>query len=99
LTEGRRAQVRCFLRSLTRHTIYPELILPVTCRFFADIESFARKLEARGRARGTVIWRLCTIAGLYKYDVAEELLDHSPAAHVRHPRVDHESALLLGVRA
>jgi integrase/recombinase XerD len=32
--------------------------------------------------------RLCTIAGFYKYAVEEELLDHSPAAHVRRPRVD-----------
>ena len=35
--------------------------------------------------------RLCTIAGFYKYAVEEELLDHSPAAHVRRPRVDYES--------
>jgi integrase/recombinase XerD len=28
----------------------------------ADIESFARELEARGRARATVTRRLCTIA-------------------------------------
>ena len=57
----------------------------------ADIESFARDLEARGRARTTVTRRLCTIAGFYKYAVEEELLDHSPAAHVRRPRVDYES--------
>ena len=57
----------------------------------ADIESFARDLEARGRARATVTRRLCTIAGFYKYAVEEELLDHSPAAHVRRPRVDYES--------
>jgi integrase/recombinase XerD len=56
-----------------------------------DIESFARDLEARGRARATVTRRLCTIAGFYKYAVEEELLDHSPAAHVRRPRVDYES--------
>src|SRR5436190_15472886 len=31
----------------------------------ADIESFARDLEARGRARATVTRRLCTIAGFY----------------------------------
>jgi site-specific recombinase XerD len=49
----------------------------------ADIEGFARDLEARGRARATVTRRLCTIAGFYKYAVEEELLDHSPAAHVR----------------
>ena len=57
----------------------------------ADIESFARDLEARGRARATVTRRLCTIAGFYRYAVEEELLDHSPAAHVRRPRVDYES--------
>ena len=57
----------------------------------ADIEWFARELEARGRARATVTRRLCTIAGFYKYAVEEELLEHSPAAHVRRPRVDYES--------
>jgi integrase/recombinase XerD len=57
----------------------------------ADIESFARHLEANGRARATVTRRLCTIAGFYKYAVEEELLEHSPAAHVRRPRVDYES--------
>ena len=57
----------------------------------ADIEGFARYLEGRGRARATVIRRLCTIAGFYTYTVEEELLDHSPAAHVRRPRVDYES--------
>jgi integrase/recombinase XerD len=51
----------------------------------ADIESFARDLEARGRARATITRRLCTIAGLYRYAVEEDLLDHSPAAHVRRP--------------
>jgi site-specific recombinase XerC len=38
-----------------------------------------------GRARATVTRRLPTIAGFYKYAVEEELLDHSPAAHVRRP--------------
>ena len=42
----------------------------------ADIESFARELEARGRARATVTRRLSTIAGFYKYAVEEELIDH-----------------------
>ena len=44
-----------------------------------------------GRARATVTRRLSTIAGFYKYAVEEELLDRSPAAHVRRPRVDYES--------
>jgi hypothetical protein len=55
----------------------------------ADIEGSARDLEAMGRARATVTRRLSTIAGFkYKYAVEEELLDHSPAAHVRRPRLD-----------
>ena len=57
----------------------------------ADIECFARDLEAKGRARATVTRRLCTIAGFYKYAVEEDLLDHSPAAHVRRPRIESES--------
>jgi site-specific recombinase XerD len=57
----------------------------------ADIESFARDLEACGRARATITRRLCTVAGFYRYAVEEDLLDHSPAAHVRRPRLDYES--------
>jgi integrase/recombinase XerD len=57
----------------------------------ADIECFARDLEARGRARATITRRLCTIAGFYRYAVEEELLDHSPAVQVRRPRLDYES--------
>jgi integrase/recombinase XerD len=59
------------------------------CR--ADIECFARELEARGRARATITRRLCTVAGFCRYAVEEDLLDHSPAAHVRRPRLDYES--------
>ena len=57
----------------------------------ADIGGFARDLEARGRARATVTRRLCTVAGFYRYAAGEELPGHSPAAHVRRPRVDYES--------
>jgi integrase/recombinase XerD len=57
----------------------------------ADIECFARDLEARGRARATITRRLCTVAGFYRYAVQEELPGHSPAAHVRRPRLDYES--------
>ena len=57
----------------------------------ADIELFARDLEARGRPRATITRRLCTVAGFYRYAVEEELLEHSPAAHVRRPRLDYES--------
>jgi hypothetical protein len=57
----------------------------------ADVELFARDLEAAGRARATITRRLSTIAGLSRYAVEEDLLDHSPAVHVRRPRVDDES--------
>jgi integrase/recombinase XerD len=57
----------------------------------ADIECFGRDLETGGRARATVTRRLSTIAGFYRYAVEEELLEHSPAVHVRRPRLDYES--------
>jgi integrase/recombinase XerD len=57
----------------------------------ADIEGFARDLEAKSRARATVTRRLPTIAGFCKYAVEEELLGTWPAAHARRPRVDYES--------
>jgi integrase len=92
-------------RGLTREAYAPDLCQITTwCRARslapfavrrADIEGFTRDLEARARprtrARATVSRRLCTIAGLYRYAVEEELLEHSPAAHVRRPRVDYES--------
>jgi integrase/recombinase XerD len=56
-----------------------------------DIEAFARHLETLGRARATISRRLCTITCLYRYAVEEGLLDRSPAAHVRRPRLDYES--------
>jgi hypothetical protein len=56
-----------------------------------DIECFGRDLEAKGRARATIARRLCTISGFYRYAVEEELLEHSPAVHVRRPRLDYES--------
>ena len=57
----------------------------------ADIESYARALEERGRARATVARRLCTVAGFYRYAEEEGLLAISPAVHVRRPRLDYES--------
>jgi integrase/recombinase XerD len=57
----------------------------------AGIECFARDMEAQGRARATITRRLCTIARFYRYAVEEEWLGHSPAAHVRRPRLDYES--------
>ena len=57
----------------------------------AHIELFGRWLEEEGKARSTVARRLSTIAGFYRYCVEEQLLEVSPGAHVRRPRVDYES--------
>jgi len=57
----------------------------------SDIEAYGRELEAGGRARATVGRRLCTVAGFYRYAEEEGLLAHSPAVHVRRPRLDYES--------
>ena len=56
-----------------------------------DIECFARELEDRGKSRATVARRLCTIVGFYRYAEEEGVIEHSPAVHVRRPRVDYES--------
>ena len=57
----------------------------------ADIEFFARDLEARGTGPGHHHPPPVHRAGFYRYAVEEELLHHSPAAHVRRPRLDYES--------
>lgn len=57
----------------------------------ADIELYARHLEEFGRARATIGRRLSTIAGFYEYAAEEGLIEHSPAVHVRRPRLDYES--------
>ena len=57
----------------------------------ADIECFARHLEDAGRARATVARRLCTVVGFYRYAEEEGVSEHSPAVHVRRPRIDDES--------
>jgi hypothetical protein len=66
---------------------------------YCPISTLHRELRqgtgSKGRARATVTRRLCTIAGFYKYTVEEELLEHSPAVHVRRPRVDYESHAAL----
>ena len=57
----------------------------------ADIEAYGRELEAQGKATATVARRLCTVAGFYRYAEEEGLIAHSPAVHVRRPRLDYES--------
>ncbi len=57
----------------------------------AHIEAFARELEARGRARATIARRLGTITCFYRYAEQEGLIEHSPAVHLRRPKMDYES--------
>ena len=57
----------------------------------SDIEAFGHHLEARGRATATIARRLCTLTGFYRYAEEEGLIAHSPAVHVRRPRIDYES--------
>lgn len=57
----------------------------------SDIEAFGRELEAKGRATATIARRLCTVTGFYRYAEEEGLIAHSPAVHVRRPRIDYES--------
>ena len=60
-----------------------------------DIECFARDLEDRGKARATVARRLCTVVGFYRYAEEGGVIEHSPAVHVRRPRIDYESTSLI----
>ena len=45
----------------------------------------------RGCIGGVSSLFLLGLTGFYRYAVEEELLDYSPAAHVRRPRLDYES--------
>jgi hypothetical protein len=58
------------------------------------LELYARDLEARGLAPATVALKLVVLTGWYRYCVEEQLLEHSPAVHVRRPKVSQESTRL-----
>jgi site-specific recombinase XerD len=68
-----------------------ELNLALFAAKRVHIEAFARDLEARGRSRATIARRLCTVTCFYRYAEQEGLIEHSPAVHVRRPRLDYES--------
>ncbi len=55
------------------------------------IELYARELEELGRAPATIGRRLSTLAGFYRYATEEGVIEHSPAVHVRRPKLDYES--------
>jgi integrase/recombinase XerD len=58
------------------------------------VELYARGLEARGLAAATVALKLVVLTGFYRYCVEQQLLEHSPAVHVRRPKVSQESTRL-----
>jgi integrase/recombinase XerD len=58
------------------------------------VELYARDLEARGLAAATVALKLVVLTGFYRYCVEEQLLEHSPAVHVRRPKISQESTRL-----
>lgn len=57
----------------------------------ADIEGYARRLEADGLAAATVNRRLATITGFYRWALDEGLVTGNPAGNVRRPRRPSES--------
>lgn len=61
----------------------------------APTDCSRRDPAGRCRAPAAFTRRLCTIAGLCKYAVEEELLEHSAAAHVRRPRVGYEAHAVM----
>jgi hypothetical protein len=68
--------------------------LPLFAVRRADIEGFARDLEARGRARATVTRRLSTIAGFYKYAVEEvAALRPGPRGRLAHRDRRHRGSM------
>ncbi|MCA1842312.1 MAG: tyrosine-type recombinase/integrase [Actinobacteria bacterium] len=60
----------------------------------AHLELYMRSLEEHGYARSTIGRRISTVASFYRWCVEEEVVDRSPAAHVRRPKVSQESTTL-----
>jgi integrase/recombinase XerD len=58
----------------------------------AHVDAYARDLaEVQGRARSTVARRLSALAGFYGYALDEGLIERSPLAGVRRPKVADDS--------
>jgi integrase/recombinase XerD len=58
----------------------------------AHVDAYARELaEVQGRARSTVARRLSALTGFYGYALDEGLIDRSPLAGVRRPKVADDS--------
>ena len=87
-------QLRLRFDWCAQHQLEP---LADVCR--PHVELYARDLEALGLAPATVALRLVVITGFYRYCVEEQLLEHSPAVHVRRPKISQESTRLALDRA
>ena len=58
----------------------------------ADLERYVRWVqETRAFKPSTVARRVSVVAGFYRTAVIDDLLDHSPAEHLRRPRVPPDS--------
>lgn len=69
-------------------------VAPLACRR-VDIELYLRWTQLNARFKpSTVSRRLSVAAGFFKTCVIDGLLEHSPAEHVRRPRVSSESPTL-----
>lgn len=77
--------LRCWGDFLARHGVEPLAARRVT------VDAYVRQLELDGRAPSTVARRLNALAGFYRYAVDEGLLDRSPLAGVRRPKVSELS--------
>lgn len=53
----------------------------------AHLDGWAHTLEASGLSARTVARRLASVSSFFAYLVAEEVVGHSPAEHVRRPKV------------
>ena len=62
------------------------------------LELFARHLEEdRGNAPVTVAHHLSIIRGFYSFAAIDGYIDHSPAAHLRMPRIYRDESTTLGL--
>ena len=82
-------QLQLWLRWCARHDLHP-----LTDIRRPHVELYARQLEARGLAPATIALKIVVLTGYYRYCVEEQLIDHSPAVHVRRPKVSSESTRL-----
>lgn len=58
------------------------------------LDAWARTLEQAGLSAATRARRLAAVSSFYRYALAENLVEYSPAAHVRRPKVSGDSPRL-----